>query len=236
MSKKYTLAVCTLDINSSDCKRLFASMKYLDKSRYDLIVIDGKNNHDYNLNMAIDACRTPYIIFVDDDTEYEEKHKRLFDNLDSFWAQHKWESATVQFCHCDANTYPVVDCTNETPYHCFCHCCYNLRVGIKFFDVWEGNQCNDIAWLRALRYAGWKNYGAEFMNLLHHVKTNKSPERMTQIERNKELAVEIFGCATDAAPERSGGWERFEHWLIKRYGCIPFRKREEIVLENSGLF
>ena len=232
MPKNYTIAVCTFDIISAKLTRLLESMeKYLDRNRYDLLIISGKNDHDFNLNMALDACKTPYIIFADDDIAYEERHSEMFDQLDAFWEKNRDTTATLSFCHCASDTFPIVDCTQETPYHNFCHTCYNTRAELKFFDIWEGNQCNDIAWFRALRYAGWKNAGSSFMNVLHYIRSEeeKPIDLQGKIHRNQKKAVEIFGCATDMAPERSvDGWRSFEKWLLDRYKCIPFKARGEI--------
>lgn len=227
--KNYTISVCTFDIVSDKLTRLLESMdKYLDRNRYDLLIISGKNDHDFNLNMALDACKTPYIIFADDDIAYEERHSEMFDKLDEFWMDNRDRVATISFGESNADETVYVDESINTPYHNFCHCCYNLRAGLKFLDVWEGNQCNDVAWFRMLRYAGWQNRGAFFMSVPHFCNNQYSQQRKEQIVRNQLRIVDIFGCATDAAPEKSEqGWAPFERWLLNRYKCIPFKTRNE---------
>ena len=224
MSKNYTIAICTFDIISAKLTRLLESMdKYLDRNRYDLLIISGKNDHDFNLNMALDACKTPYIIFADDDICYEKRHSTLFDDLDAFWKEYRDTTATLSFCHCEPEPFPIVDCTSDTPYHNFCHCCYNVSAGVKFLDVWEGNQCNDVAWFRMLRYAGWENRGAQFMSVPHFCSNTYTQDRLDQIDRNQARLVAMFGCATNASPETGKGWDYFECWLFNRYKCVPFR-------------
>lgn len=225
----YTIAVCDYPALSDNGKRCLDSMvKYLPYDRFELIYLSGNSSHAKKLNMAIDACRTSILCFLDNDTEFTEANNNVFDKLDEFWSDHIFNAGSI--CFGQFLEHGVSDESPNSPYINFYFTAYNMLVGAEFDETFKKSQCLDVAFQRLIRYLGWKNYGANWMSPLHH-HTNKcgNLEYEKYVKINQEKMVKMFDCPTDGLPEKHNGWRPFEKYLAENWK--NFKNREQILKE-----
>jgi hypothetical protein len=226
-SFKYTIAICDYPTLSDNGKRCLDSINTVfPASRAEIIYLSGNSSHATKLNMAIKACRTNFLCFLDNDTEFTKDNVDIFDKLDDFWEQHIEDAGSICFGHLDP--YGISDESPKTPYINFYFTCYNTLVGAEFDENFNHSQCLDVAFQRLIRYLGWNNYGAIWMNPLHHhTDKNGNEEYNSYVSLNQKKMTDMFLCPTDGLPEEYNGWGPFELYLYKKYGeILPFVRRD----------
>jgi hypothetical protein len=227
MFKSHTIAICDYPILSDNGRNCLDSIKkYLNPDDYELLYIAQGRSHAEQLNSAIDASRTPYILFVDNDTVFSEKDADIFKFLDNFWEEKKDSVGTISFSVC-GEPHPV-DETCDTPYMNFYITSYNKKAEVCFFEEYKYTQCLDVAFFRLLQYLGWGTYGCSKLGIEHR-HTNKTGNSFydSYVKANQDLMRKMFGCETNAAVK---DWSVFEQWL-KSAGYF-FRTREETLEEE----
>jgi len=212
--KNHTIAICDHPTLSENAKRLFASIvNVLEPNTYELIYLATGRSHAEQLNMALDACRTKYILFVDSDAEFVSSNVNIFNELDEFWDTHP-NAGSVSAGNV---LFPTkVDESPQTPYFNFFVTSFNMKnlsYNLKFDEAFIKTQCVDVAWFRALRFWGYENWAHPCLNLTHH----HTGGHADYVKINQKVLVEMFGCPTDAAPERSpNGWRVYKEYLKRK--------------------
>lgn len=209
--KKHTVAVCDFPAFSANSKRLFSSIENcLDSSEFEFIYLATGRSHAQQLNMALNACRTEYILFVDSDAEFTDKNRSIFSDLTEFW-EGTPDVGSVSFGHVSSPV--IVDETRSTPYHNFFITSFKmglLNKYLMFDEVFEKTQCLDVAWFRAIRHYGLDNYAHPCLDVVHH----HTGGHADYVIENQDKLRRMFGCATDANPENSpNGWMVYENYL-----------------------